>query len=124
MLMEAAAFYRCALPQRLNGAGMKFIRKAIGMSAKDWAGDLSVDTATISRWESNNRPMSPRAEKHLRVTVFAYLLKDVIGVEIDARMIGKIDLSGFAQPMAFPDLSFRLVKVNSQEHYSETRKTA
>ncbi len=70
-LHEALAEALCLKSSPLTGAEARFLRKELGMRAKDWAAYLHVDAATLSRWENDGQASS------LTLDVFArssYLL--------------------------------------------------
>ena len=54
---------------RLTGAEVRFLRKALGWSADDFAKSVGVARETVSRWENNHEQMSPVAERLLRLVV-------------------------------------------------------
>lgn len=59
--------------ERLAPAEVKFLRKVLGLSGEDFAARMGVDRATISRWESTEKPqgMGEPAERLLRVLVLS-----------------------------------------------------
>lgn len=52
---------------RLTGPEIRFLRKHLGWSAKDFAARIGVDPATVSRWENGHDPMGGTADRALRV---------------------------------------------------------
>ena len=68
-LIAAAAVARTMIPTRLNGAEMRFLRKAIALPAKDLAEMLQMRPETVSRWENGKEPIGVAQEKILRVLV-------------------------------------------------------
>lgn len=58
-------------PGRLTPQEIRFLRKWLGWSSADFAEQMGVDPATVSRWESVERPqtMSTAAERLLRLRV-------------------------------------------------------
>lgn len=46
---------------------IRFLRKHLGWSGADLARQFSVTVETVSRWENGRSPMSPTAEKLLRM---------------------------------------------------------
>jgi putative zinc finger/helix-turn-helix YgiT family protein len=42
-------------PSPLRGQDVRFLRKQLGYSAKDWATFLRTDASTLSRWENNQQ---------------------------------------------------------------------
>ena len=114
-LIAAAALYRCTLPTRLNGKEMKFVRKAINISAKDWAVRVSTDPSTLSRWESDSQAMSAAAEKLLRLTAIVELIEEAPAIDVNPKEISELKLEGFAQQDKFMELQFVLSKYRKEE---------
>lgn len=54
-------------PSSLTGAEFRFLRKEMGLKAKDLARYLGTTDVTLSRWESGNIPINPAADRLLRV---------------------------------------------------------
>lgn len=52
---------------RLVGAEIRFLRKHLGFSGKDFAEVIGVDPATISRWENDKEWMGAQTERLLRL---------------------------------------------------------
>lgn len=50
----------------LTGEEFRFLRKAMGMSAKELARLLGVTTVTISRWENNKEKVGAQSDRLLR----------------------------------------------------------
>ncbi len=49
-----------------SGEAVRFMRKVIGVSAKEWADLLGVTPETVSRWENDQRAIDPTALRMLR----------------------------------------------------------
>ena len=54
-------------PYRLRGEEIRFLRKYLEMSAKDFAVLLCVDASTLSKWENNEDPVGPQSDKLIRM---------------------------------------------------------
>lgn len=65
-LHELIAEAVCLKPSLLTGAEARFLRKELGMKAKDWAAYLHVDAATLSRWENGEQAIVPMTDVFLR----------------------------------------------------------
>jgi putative zinc finger/helix-turn-helix YgiT family protein len=50
----------------LMGEEFRFLRKAMGMSAKELAQRLGVNPVTVSRWETNEANIGPQSDRLLR----------------------------------------------------------
>ncbi len=70
-LHRAIALALISKPARLTSAEIKFLRKALGWSGAEFARNLHVDPATVSRWESprTTQLMSSSNELLLRLAV-------------------------------------------------------
>lgn len=57
--------------QRLMPQEIRFLRKYLGLSSKDFASKIGVDHTTVSKWERVDEPqgMGPVAERLLRMFV-------------------------------------------------------
>lgn len=55
--------------ERLTGAEIRFLRKHLGWSGVDFARYIGVDAATVSKWENDQQPMGPQADRLLRLMV-------------------------------------------------------
>ena len=54
-------------PGRLESAEIRFLRKHLGWSGRDFAAAFDVTPETVSRWENGDRNMSTTAERLLRM---------------------------------------------------------
>lgn len=62
-------------PSLLNGAEIKFLRRRIDCSAKDFADKLGIKPVHLSRLENDARPLPRRVDLLIRLVVAAYLAK-------------------------------------------------
>ena len=53
-------------PSPLTGPEFRFLRKEIGLKAKELAGHLGTTDVTISRWETGTNPVHPAADRLVR----------------------------------------------------------
>ena len=67
-LNETIAKAIAAKPERLAPAEVRFLRKQLGWSGKDFAHRFGVTPETVSRWENGARQMSATAERLLRLS--------------------------------------------------------
>jgi putative zinc finger/helix-turn-helix YgiT family protein len=65
-LMAQAVIQR---PNRLVPAEIKYLRKWLGWSGVDFARHMGATPETISRWEQGRVPMSPQADRLLRLMI-------------------------------------------------------
>ena len=55
--------------ERLAGEEVRFLRKHMGWSGVDFAARMGVTPETVSRWENERDPLSPLADRLLRMMV-------------------------------------------------------
>jgi putative zinc finger/helix-turn-helix YgiT family protein len=65
-LNEALAKAIAKRPERIEPGEIRFLRKYLGWSGKDFAKRMEVTPETVSRWETGTRQMGATAEKLLR----------------------------------------------------------
>lgn len=82
-LIAAVAVLRINDPLKLNGAEIKFLRKALGKTAKELADALEVTSTTVSRWENGKDPIGPTSEKLLRLIVGDELCESAPAIDFD-----------------------------------------
>lgn len=63
-------------PTAITAAEFRFIRQQLGMSQSDIGAFMGVDYQTIARWEKNDTPMPPYADRLIRVLYSGYHAKD------------------------------------------------
>lgn len=70
-LHRALALALIRAPGRFTPQEIRFLRKSLGWSGVDFAKHFGVDPATVSRWESTEKPqpMGAVAERLLRLAV-------------------------------------------------------
>lgn len=51
----------------LSGAEIRFLRKFLGYSGRDFAGLLGVAPETVSRWENEKQPLAPGVDRAMRL---------------------------------------------------------
>jgi putative zinc finger/helix-turn-helix YgiT family protein len=57
-------------PAPLRGEDVRFLRKQLGLRAKQWAGLLKVSFQTLSRWENNEQKIGPQSDALFRLMYF------------------------------------------------------
>lgn len=65
-LMAQAVIRR---PHRLAPAEIKYLRKWLGWSGVDFGRHMGTTPETVSRWEQGRVPMSPQADRLLRLMI-------------------------------------------------------
>lgn len=108
-LIAAAAIYRSMIDWKLSGKEIRFLRKAIELSAKEMSDRLQVSPETISRWENDKLPINPASEKLLRVMACAQLAKRAPLISCDLEEITSMQIKAIGLPQEL-ELKFVLVK--------------
>jgi len=57
-------------PCPLRGQDIRFLRKQLGYSAKEWASFLRTDSSTLSRWENNQQELGTQSDSLIRLLYF------------------------------------------------------
>jgi DNA-binding transcriptional regulator YiaG len=68
-LVKQIAVSRAAHPLKLKGGDIRFLRKTLGLKAKELAGKLDISAEHLSRCEAGDKTLSPNSEKVLRTLV-------------------------------------------------------
>ncbi len=119
-LEAAVAVARAGVPIALRGQEIRFLRRALGLTAKQLAEYLPATEESVSRWENDKHPMGAQNEKILRLLV-AQLLKvkaPAVGFDELAILKGTVEA---ARPKRGhePKLTFRRVRVQSKPAWAE-----
>ena len=107
-LVAAVAVTRALIPVQLSGAEVRFIRKAIGLSAKDFSGGLDIDPATYSRWENDKHQVGAWADKQVRMAVIIKLADRVPHLSVDRQSIVEMRITT-RQGHEWPKIQMRRV---------------
>lgn len=130
-LIAAVALTRVKLPFKLNHREIKFIRKALGVTARELADYLKVAPETVSRWENEKMPMSEQDEKLLRLVAIGLLRGRAEAVNPEMAAVAKMSIHSAFEPAALADqMHFVRVKFKDpgaekvQQAWSDDRKVA
>jgi transcriptional regulator with XRE-family HTH domain len=86
-LVSVIAIARVLLPLQLDGAEVKFIRRAIGKSAKDFASSLEMAPETYSRWENGKQTVGGWADRQVRMAALILLGDKAARIECDPKSV-------------------------------------
>jgi len=129
-LAAAAAVYRVMMPQKLSGKEIRFIRKALGYTAKDMASVLEVVPETFSRWENGHAAINPSSEKLLRINVGIKLAQLAPAIVFNVADIVEMDIKAALKDKAEIVLDLQLVTFKNtaqdepREEYTPEKKAA
>lgn len=85
-LIKKIAQTRAAHPMKLKGQDIRFLRKTLGLKAKELADKLDISAEHLSRCESGDKILSPNSEKVLRSLVLleaVYVLQKAVQDTVD-----------------------------------------
>lgn len=68
-------------PSQLTGAEFRFLRKEIGLKAKDLARQIGTTNVNLSRWETGDTPINPAADRLVRLLYTLHAVKSHRAVE-------------------------------------------
>jgi len=68
-LHRVIAFAVIKKKERLSAEEIRFLRKYLGWSGKDFAEHMGVAPETVSRWENDRESMGPVADRLLRLII-------------------------------------------------------
>lgn len=88
LLHEVIARAIALQPYALRGQDIRFLRKQLRFTAKEWAALLRVDVSTLSRWENDSQQIGTQADALIR---YVYLrLVEQWGQRIDGNLAEQI----------------------------------
>lgn len=114
-LIAAIVVSRVLTPLQLSGAEVKFIRRAIGKTSKDFAEALGLDPATFSRWENGRQSVGEWADKQVRMSALIMLGDRVPLLHIDQKAIVDLRIRQ-RQPDDQITLTMKRVPAEPTEH--------
>ena len=84
-LVAVIAISRALHPRKLHGLEVRFIRHALGFTAKEFAANLVLDAATLSRWENGKQDVGGWADKQVRYAAVVGLQDRALGLSCDPK---------------------------------------
>ncbi|MEX2632128.1 MAG: helix-turn-helix domain-containing protein [Tistlia sp.] len=113
-LVAAMAMARCLLPLRLSGAEVRFLRKALELTQKEFSDHLEVSAETVSRWESEAQPMGGFSEKLLRHFVCGEMQERAPAIDFEPSMINHMRIMCIADVSEVPPMVFERVTLKDR----------
>lgn len=84
-LIAVVAVLRAINPIKLNGAEIRFLRKSVGLKAKEMAARIEISAEQFSRFENGRKPISEIYEKLLRAEVCLHHIESLPRIDVDIR---------------------------------------
>ncbi len=110
-LAYATAISRALNPVRLRGKEVKFMRRALDMTQKEFAAAMDLTAETVSRWETDARGIGGACEKLTRHNVCALLQKVARGRPYDPAVITKMEFVEPEEGYVLPPIEMVRVRV-------------
>ena len=92
-LSAAIAVARVKQNTKLNGADIRFLRKALDLNQQELADLIGVRNETVSRWETGRQPIEPPSEKLLRALVAIKLSDQTPAITINFKELIEIKVA-------------------------------
>ena len=118
-LARAAAMVRALLPLRMTGKDVRFLRRALDMSGREFAEAMELTPETVSRWENGLRGLGGYTDKLLRHNICALLHKDTPAIVYDPADITRMRIVDTPEDFALPPLEFRRVVMKDKQEAAE-----
>lgn len=110
-LARSVAVTRALCPLALAGAEIRFMRRVLNMTQKQFAEALEIGTPeTVSRWEHSAKGMGGYTEKLIRALVVMALAPDVPGVRVAPDAVLRLHIEQRA-PDQWPEIVAERVRV-------------
>jgi len=87
---------------QLSGREIRFLRKHMGLKAKDFAKELGVGNVTVSRWENGDYPPSESFDRFMRLLYAARMGLEEIASHLVKDIFPKLKKGQKESPIYFP----------------------
>jgi transcriptional regulator with XRE-family HTH domain len=92
-LVRAAALARALLPIQLSGKELRFMRRALDLTQREFAEKMGLKCVeTVSRWENDVPGTGGFTEKTVRHNICALLHREASAIDYDPVMITAMDI--------------------------------
>ena len=119
-LSTAIAMARILIPMKFSGKEIRFLRKALGLKAKEFAKLIGITPETVSRWESGQTAgIGGFTDMGIRFVVGSKLSNRAPGIEFDSEKITDMVFVGSAEEAPLPPLVFELISFKSNDSRSK-----
>lgn len=109
-LARAAAIARALNPARLHGKEVKFIRRTLDMTQKDFAAAMDLSSEYVSRWENDHNGIGEAGEKLVRHNTCA-LLQTEGACDYDPKILARMHIHELPEGTVLPPIGMVRVRV-------------
>lgn len=114
-LEAAIAVARIMEPVALSGAEIRFLRKACGKNGKEFAAELGVDNAVLSRWENgavrNGEGHGEVSDRNIREVVWGLLFDRAPAFQVPPAHFRRMRIRRLAEGETMPRLELERVRL-------------
>ena len=118
-LENALAVARVFIPLSLSGADLKFLRKACGMTIKEFSDYTELTPKAIELWERDSEGMGHCSEVKIRVKVLERLCDCARTLSEGIKTLEQCMILKRSTEVELPPMIFRRVEVKHNHHCSE-----
>jgi hypothetical protein len=119
-LEAAIAVARIMEPVALSGAEIRFLRKACGKNGKEFAAELGVDNAVLSRWENgaarNGEGHGEVSDRNIREVVWGLLFDRAPAFQVPPAYFRRMRIRRLAEGETMPRLVLERVRLKDVAH--------
>ena len=112
-LARAAAISRALEPARLAGRELKFLRRVMDMTQKEFAEAMELTPETVSRWENDVRGVGGMCEKLVRHNICALLYKAARARPYDPAVIAHMRFEALPEGGTLPPIEMVRVRIEN-----------
>ncbi|GAK33964.1 putative zinc finger/helix-turn-helix protein, YgiT family [alpha proteobacterium Q-1] len=129
-LMASIALRRCHRAEKLCGEDLRFLRRVLGITAKDFAHEINIEVATLSRWETARQTIGEAQERLIRLFIVEILKDQAPAIPIDRKCIMQIGLKATPADLKALNFDFSLrcfldrASRHSEENWAEVPHAA
>lgn len=87
---------------QLSGSEIRFLRKHMGLKAKDFAKELGVGKVTVSRWESGDYSPSESFDRFIRLLYATRMGLNELALQLVKEIFPKLRKGQKESPIDFP----------------------
>lgn len=122
-LEAAIAVARILVPVSLSGVEIRFLRKACGMTGKEFAEAINVDNATLCRWEKAagfGEGHGELSDRNIRDTVWSLLYRQVPAIHVEPGHFKRMPLLRLPEGEPLPRLVLERVRLKDPVRHTKS----
>lgn len=122
-LETVIAVARILVPVALDGAEIRFLRKACGMTGKEFAEAIGVDNATLCRWEKavgSGEGHGEVSDRNIRDTVWSLLYRRAPAMHIEPGHFKRMSVGRLAPGESPPRLVLERVRLKDPVRHTKS----